>query len=139
MTTLHLELYQWISINQVILNAGSEAMARPTKHGVKLVTYSVKLKPEQVDFLKTLSNAGEMIREALDKEIPDLRDGIKRRDEIRNRISEVTSRIDQIDEESHYPDLISELRDKYHQYGNEELLVLLSPEDVSHRENSLSE
>lgn len=133
-------------INQVILNAGSEAMARPTKHGVKLVTYSVKLKPDQVDFLKTLSNAGEMIREALDKDIPDLRAGIKRRDEIRTRISEVTSQIDQIDEESHYPDLISELRDKYNQYGNEELLVLLSPEDISSiekdvslTENSLSE
>ena len=125
-------------INQVILNAGSEAMARPTKHGVKLVTYSVKLKPDQVDFLKTLSNAGEVIREALDKDIPDLRAGIKRRDEIRTRISEVTSQIDQIDEESHYPDLISELRDKYNQYGNEELLVLLSPEDISSREKDVS-
>ena len=113
-------------------------MARPTKHGVKLVTYSVKLKPDQVDFLKTLSNAGEMIREALDKDIPDLRAGIKRRDEIRTRISEVTSQIDQIDEESHYPDLISELRDKYNQYGNEELLVLLSPEDISSREKDVS-
>ncbi len=114
-------------------------MARPTKHGVKLVTYSVKLKPEQVDFLKTLSNAGEMIRESLDKEIPDLRAGIDRRDELRTRISEVTNKIDQIDEESHFPDLISELRDKYLRYGKEELLVLLSPEEASRTENSLPE
>ena len=40
---------------------------RPPKTGEKLVPYATRLLPEQVEFLKTLPNAAEWLREAIEE------------------------------------------------------------------------
>lgn len=44
-------------------------MARPRRYGEKLVAYTVRLKPTQVEFLNDLPNASQFVRDLVDKAI----------------------------------------------------------------------